>query len=128
MVAPLQQKLTAREMQEKEQQEKEQLEAIDKFVASPDNPYAGEVLEDMTRLIAGGLASSLQEAYGMAVRLNPTVSDKIRQAEIEKVTKLPQRPPRNVRSGSTPPASTNPNAGEDIDATMKRVYEEINSR
>jgi hypothetical protein len=127
-VAPLQGELRRRQ----EAEQKQQLEAltaeIDKFISDPQNPYAAELVEDMVRVVQGGLASSLKDAYDMASRLNPAVSKKIMDAEVAKLTKPSAPAVRNVRSGSTPPASTSAAPGGDIEDTMRQVYKDITSR
>lgn len=127
-VAPLQGELRRRQ----EAEQKQQLEAltaeIDKFISDPQNPYAAELVEDMVRVVQGGLASSLKDAYEMASRLNPAVSKKIMDAEVAKLTKPSAPAVRNVRSGSTPPASTSAAPGGDIEDTMRQVYKDITSR
>lgn len=127
-VSPLQQQIRAREEAERARRLEETIAEVDKFVSDPQNTYASELVEDMIRVINGGLASTLKEAYDLACRINPAVSKKIFDAEVAKLTKPAAPAPRNVRSGSTPPASTSTGPTGDIEDTMRQVYQEIVSR
>ena len=127
-VAPLQE--TIHRLQAREDQkllEQSQAE-VDKFFADPQNEFAQELESDMIQLIEKGLATSLADAYEKAVWHNPSVRAKALQKEIEKTTKPVRTAPRNVRSGSTPPASTKPPGDEDMDATMRSIFRDINNR
>lgn len=127
-VAPLQE--TIQRLQAREDQkllEQSQVE-VDKFFADPQNEFAQELESDMIQLIEKGLATSLADAYEKAVWHNPSVRAKALQKEIEKTTKPVKAAPRNVRSGSTPPASTKPPGDEDMDATMRSIFRDINNR
>jgi len=127
-VAPLQetiQRLQAREDQKLLEQSQSE---VDKFFADPQNEFAQELESDMIQLIEKGLATSLADAYEKAVWHNPSVRAKALQKEIEKTTKPVKSAPRNVRSGSTPPASTKPPGDEDMDATMRSIFRDINNR
>jgi hypothetical protein len=100
---------------------------VDKFFADPQNEYARELESDMVQLLQAGVAANLSEAYEKAIWHNPAVRAKAMQKEIDKVTKA-KPGPRNVRSGSTPPASTKPPGDEDMDATMRETFRAINNR
>jgi hypothetical protein len=134
-LAPLQQKLTTFEQRaqagEQARQETELAEInsqVDKFLASPENEFAQEVVQDMASLIQSGLATDLKTAYDKAVWINPVTKAKLFEREVAKAAAPKGKPLRNVRSGSAATASTKPGDGEDVDATMARVLQEINSR
>lgn len=127
-VAPIRGELQRRQQAEQQAQLEAMTAEIDKFISDPQNPYAAELVEDMVRVVQGGLASSLKDAYDMASRLNPAVAKKIMDAEVVKLTKPSAPAIRNVRSGSTPPASTSAAPGGDIEDTMRQVYKDIQSR
>lgn len=126
-VNAIRQKIELRERAEQEAALKESQEAVDKFIADPQNEFAQEVLPDMVRLVKSGLATDLKSAYEQAIWHNPATRAKLLEREVGKVTKPKGPAPRVVRTSSAPPASTKPQ-DEDIDATLARVYEEINSR
>lgn len=127
-VTRMEQSLQARQQAE-EQERMQAIQAdVDKFLTSPENEFARELIQDMTQLIQAGVASDLKTAYEKACRLNPSVSAKMMQREIEKATQPQKPPPRNVRSTGTQAASTKPAADEDMDATLRRTLAEIQSR
>jgi hypothetical protein len=127
-VGPIQRQLKERQQAEQQTAEQAMQDQVDKFVADPQNPFASELLEDMTQLITGGIASTLKDSYEKACRLNPTVWKKIQDAEVANLAKPKNPPPRNVRSGSTPPARTAPAVEGDMEATMRQIFSDINSR
>lgn len=128
-VAPALSEVQAWRQAQEEAALQESQKVVDAFIADPQNEYAAEAMPDMVRLIKAGFATDLKTAYGDACNLNPTIRAKILEKEIQKATQRPAAAPRNVRSGQTPPASTKPvDADEDMEATMRRTYREIQSR
>lgn len=108
---------------------------INEFKA--DKPHFDSVVELMNKLITGGVATGLQDAYEQAVKLHPDVSAKIKaeadeaarkKAEEEakaRAAKDSRAAPFARRPGSTP---TTPVKGKSIWETMDRVGKEISAR
>lgn len=134
-LTPVEQQLQAMQRAERARREAEEqaaneamLKEVDKFLSSPENEFAQEVIQDMVKLIQGGVATDLKTAYEAACRLNPGVAAKMLEREIQKATQPSKPPPRNVRSTGTQTPSTKPAADEDMDATLRRTLQEIQSR
>ena len=93
---------------------------LDAFIADPKNEHVNDVLEDMAKLLQGGVASSLEDAYQKACRLSPAVQAKelARQREVEaqkakesaaeKAAAARQAASANVRTKSKPASAATP--------------------
>ena len=128
-IAPIAARVSAWEKAQEQEKFAASQKEVDSFFADPQNKHAAEVGPDMIDLMKNGIATTLKDAYEKACHLNPTVRAKLMQEAIEAATKSPARPPRNVRSGQTPPASTKQDdAGQDMEATMRETLRSINNR
>lgn len=127
LLQPIQEQVAElRQRDEQAQRAKIQGE-VDAFLADAKNEYASELLPDMVKLINRGLASDLKSAYEQACRLNPEVSQKIIQRQIEEATR-PKRPgQRNVTSNPVPPAPT-ATVERSIEEDMSEIFDSIQKR
>lgn len=111
---------------------------IDTFAADPKNVYFDEVAVDVARILKGGLAPNLAEAYQMAVRVNPVTfqkeqarllkeqQDADKAAAQERTRMAKAASSANVRSRAKS-GSVTATAGS-IDDTLKATLAEIESR
>jgi len=144
-VANLQNELYAvkSQMQSREAAEqataREQLKSqLDTFIADPKNVHVNEVLGDMAKLLQGGVASSLEDAYKKACQLSPAVQAKElarqRGAEAQKQKETAearaaaarQATSANVRTKSKPASAATP-VGT-MDDTLQETLTTIRSR
>ena len=73
-----------RMLQAQQQQSQNQLlTTLNNFVSDPKNPHATDVKTDIVNLYQSGVASSMEEAYNMAVAKRPELRDKVMTARIE---------------------------------------------
>lgn len=103
---------------------RETTQAVNAFLNDPKNEFASEVLSDMTELLERGAATTLQEAYDIAMHKNPVVRGKILQREIEKAAKPQKAPPTRLESSAVPP---NPTGGKKatLEETLADVYDNL---
>lgn len=67
-----------------EQQQTQQLQStIDQFAADPKHPYFNDVRALMGTLMSAGQAKSMEEAYEMATRANPTIWGALQSVQTE---------------------------------------------
>lgn len=111
---------------------------LDTFIADPKNTHVNEVLGDMAKLLQGGVASSLEDAYKKACQLSPTVQAKelARQQEAEvlkqretaetRTAAARQATSANVRTKSKPASAATP-VGT-MDDTLQETLTAIRSR
>lgn len=97
---------------ERQQQATEQLaRQIEQFATATDakgrlvNPYFNEVMDEVTKLLTSGVASGLDEAYKMAVRVNPAVHAKMlaRSRSLENVKARARAEAARRAAGSVAP-------------------------
>lgn len=112
---------------------------VDRFADDPSHPYFDEVGHDMSNLVAGGLASNLQDAYDKAVWANPVTRAKelervkLQDAEAAKA-EAAKRQDKNarstaeqVRASQTNRSGTAPVVGS-IDDTLEETLAAIQAR
>lgn len=110
-------------------------DSITKFASDPANKWFSDVREDMGRLLEGGIAADLQDAYDKACNMRPDIraaiaaqqqreADEKRQKEAQqRVIQAKKSASVNVRqSGPKPVAS---NAPRTIDDTLREVYDRL---
>lgn len=105
----------ARRAAEVAQIEASNKKAVDEFAANPANIYFNEVADDIAYLIKTGKSGSLQEAYDMAVRLNPVTfakeSARIAAEAADKARKEMAAKAKQARAATSANLSTRPNNG-----------------
>lgn len=110
-------------------------DSVTKFASDPANKWFSDVREDMGRLLEGGIAADLQDAYDKACNMRPDIraaiaaqqqreADEKRQKEAQqRVIQAKKSASVNVRqSGPKPVAS---NAPRTIDDTLREVYDRL---
>jgi hypothetical protein len=117
----MQQTLTAREQADYHAAQTRVTQEVEAFAMDAKaHPYFNEVADDITVLLKGGVATSLQDAYDRAVRMNPVTYAKevavAQQAEVAKqqenarlnALKAKTAASSNVRSRETKRTPTEP--------------------
>lgn len=104
----LKQSLTAREQADYHAAQQRVTQEVEAFAADAKaHPYFQEVSADITALLKGGVATSLQDAYERAVRMNPvTYAKEVTAAQQAEVTKQKENDRLNALKAKTA-ASTN---------------------
>jgi len=125
--------LISQQRAEQERQTAELNSRIDAFKSDPKNSHFEELRQDMAKLIQGGLASDLSDAYEKAMWANPTVRAKViesqrateeatRKAEAEKkATEARKAASINVATKGTVGAS--PSRSKSHEEIMSEVYD-----
>ena len=129
--------LVAQQRAEQDRQTAELNRQIEAFKSDPKNAHFEELRQDMARLIQGGMASDLSDAYEKAMWANPTVRAKViesqraqeeaqRKAEAEKKAAEARKIAAvNVATKGTVGAS--PTATKSMEETMRQVADRIYS-
>ena len=129
--------LVAQQRAEQERQTAELNSRIEAFKSDPKNAHFEELRQDMARLIQGGLASDLPDAYEKAMWANPTVRAKViesqrateeatRKAEAEKKAAEARKAAAiNVATKGTVGAS--PSTPKSKEQLMSEVYDRLHS-
>lgn len=130
--------LTARQQQEQQQKYQALQQTVEAFAVDPANAYFPEVADDISRLLNGGVASTLQQAYEMAVWQNPVTrakevdratavaTDKRKTEDAEKVAKARAATAGNVKASTKTRDGTVPVGS--IDETLNETLAAITSR
>lgn len=129
--------LVSQQRAEQERQTAELNSRIEAFKSDPKNAHFEELRQDMARLIQGGLASDLPDAYEKAMWANPTVRAKViesqraqeeatRKAEAEKKAAEARKAAAiNVATKGTVGAS--PSTPKSKEQLMSEVYDRLHS-
>jgi hypothetical protein len=120
-------RLDSLEAQISESKYQENIGKVEKFFSNPENKYAGDVVEDMMRLLKTGAADSLDKAYELAIYQNPAVRSKLIEEQAMKIASTKKPAPRQVRSSGVPPSPTG-SKDQSIDETLNSAYEKIVNR
>lgn len=109
---------------------------VNAFIANPKYPYANELRSDMAQLMAAGIASSLEDAYEKATRMNTSVWGQIQAAQTaEKAEVKRQENARKKAAGgsiagapgvSVPPAQQAPR-NETARESVQRAWNQLNA-
>ena len=127
MLQQMQARLSTVEGTFQRQAEAQANQTVNSFVSDPANEYAADVIGDMIKLIEGGTASNLQDAYKIACAANPTVFEKMVQKRIlAAANPPPPPPPRNLRSTGAP--RVNGAATGTMEDTMRETLTKIHAR
>ena len=131
----LQQQLQGSTTAQQSQVQAQVTDSVTKFASDPANKWFSDVREDMGRLLEGGIAADLQDAYDKACNMRPDIraaiaaqqqreADEKRQKEAQqRVIQAKKSASVNVRqSGPKPVAS---NAPRTIDDTLREVYDRL---
>jgi hypothetical protein len=104
----MQQTLTTREQADYQAAQTRVTQEVDAFASDTKaHPYFTEVADDITALLKGGVATSLQDAYDRAVRMNPvTYAKEVAVAQQAEVAKQQENSRLNALKAKTA-ASTN---------------------
>lgn len=104
----MQQTLTAREQADYQSAQARVTQEVEVFASDTKaHPYFNEVADDITALLKGGVATSLQDAYDRAVRMNPvTYAKEVAVAQQAEVAKQQENARLNALKAKTA-ASTN---------------------
>jgi hypothetical protein len=102
---------------------------VEKFFSNPENEFAKDVAAEINRVLETGMATSLSQAYELAIWQNPGVRAKLMEREAQKIAGNRPPSPRDIRSSNTPPAPTSGNGTSGtIDETMAATYAAIQNR
>lgn len=118
----------------REQAEQSEIDRqVDAFLGDPKNEFAKDVLADMQQLLAAGLASSLQEAYDKACKLNPAVAAKLAsRQEAERVRRAAETAAAARRASSTNVVRRGthpaPGANSTLEDELRQVYRKATGR
>lgn len=98
---------------------------VDKFFSDPKNEFVNDVANDILSIIKKGQATSLPEAYELAIMRNPEVKGRYLQSLALKATppaaNLPKLP--NVKSSATPIRPAKAGSIDDtIDGVIKKHF------
>jgi hypothetical protein len=132
------QRIKALEQARYEEQRAALAEQVQAFAADPKNIYFKDVSSDMATLLKTGVASTLQQAYDMAVYNNPDTRQKEldrltaermeaeRKAEAERLEQARQAQGANVKSKPKNKSGTAPVLS--MEETLEETYREIAAR
>lgn len=123
-------------------QQSAQIEALSRevgtFASDPKNSYFPEVAEDIERLLTSGAASTLQQAYDLAVWNNPVTRDKeISRMSAEKISQQNLATTNKVSTAQTRQAANINSSPKTIgatttvgtmDETLEETYAAIKAR
>ena len=118
---------------------------LNTFAADPEHAFFDEVADDMAMFIQSGRASSLKQAYDLAIRMNPAVSEKdalrkqsateaakqkAREAAAAKTTAARRATGVNVKSQVAGGVSKGPSPGaglQNLDNSIEAAFDQIMS-
>ena len=100
---------------------------VEKFIGDPSNEFAPAAAPKMLELLESGRASSLKEAYDLAVKTDPVLFERFIEKRIKAATTPPARPPTNTRPSRVPPSTTGKARGT-IEDTMRETLANITQR
>ena len=103
----------------------------------PAYPYFDHVTSLMASILGGGAATTLEEAYQLAVKAHPETSNLITQAETAKAkqaedkrraTEAKRRAGGSIRGGAGGASSSTNGSGKSIRDELKSAFEEARGR
>lgn len=101
---------------------------VERFIADPANEFAADAAPNMLKLLEQGRASSLKEAYDIAVKTDPVLFERYIAKVVETRTRGGGgKPPTNVRPSGVPSRTAGTTRGT-IDDTMRATLATIQSR
>jgi hypothetical protein len=126
-LTPLQNKVAQMEAALQRRELGEAQDEVERFISDPANKFAGEAAPRMLELLEQNRASSLKEAYEVAVRTDPVLFEKLIAERISAATRPPAPAPTNTRPSATRPSTAGAVRGT-IDDTMRETLSKINQR
>lgn len=99
------------------------INSVKEFAADPKNEFFNDVWQDMEMLLTSQRASTIQDAYDKACRMNDSVSKVL---EGRKAKDKQRVAAGNVSvKGSAPKAKSNPDAGKSLRDVLSDAYDEV---